>query len=54
MTRECLCELDLSLGRRELIMTFIYLYFFFITQARLVWSSETNSGLLSPMWFLSQ
>ena len=54
MTRERFCELALSLGRRELIMIFTSLYFFFITRARLIKPSEITSGSLCPMLFVPQ
>ena len=54
MTRERFCELALSLGRRELIMIFTSLYFFFTTRARSIKPSEIISGLLCPMLFVPQ
>ena len=54
MTRERFCELTLSLGRREVIMIFTSLYFFFITRAMLIKPSEITSGSLFPMLFVPQ
>ena len=54
MTRERFCELALSLGRRELIKIFTFLYFFFITRARLTKPSQITSGSLCPMLFVPQ
>ena len=54
MTRERFCELALSLGRREPIMIFKSLYFFFITRARLIKPSEITSVSLCPMLFAPQ
>ena len=54
MTRERFCELALSLGKRELIMIFTSLHFFFITRARLIKPSEMTSESLCPMLFVPQ
>ena len=54
MTRAHFCEFALHLGRRELIMIFIEFYFFFITRARLMKSSEKTSGSLCPILFVPQ
>ena len=54
MTRERFRELALSLGRIELIMIFISLYSFLITQARLIKPSEITSGSLYPMLLVPQ
>ena len=53
-TRESFCELALSIGRRELIMIFTSLSFFFITRARLIKPSEITSGSLCPMLLVPQ